>query len=191
MPSAGHSQPRVKAKAAASVRTKAGDDQPFRPDAGLHQPLGREFLDERQDVAAGPVAARAARWRPAGALEAGQVLRALGEQGLAPGASPTGTRRAPGLDRAPQQGRLQVPVAEHRRGRAERAAVDQRHAGPAADAVDPLEVGMRLVVGNGGDRRLGASGQSVEQAARRARCRRRSAGSARPPRTGWPLRCRR
>jgi hypothetical protein len=43
-----------------------------------------------------------------------------------------------GLERAAQQGRLQVPVAQHRGGLAQQRAVDRGEAGPARGGVDPL-----------------------------------------------------
>ena len=98
-------------------------DQPAGPDARFHQLLGGELLDRRQDVAAGPVGPRrrasrraAMRWKSLELL--GAVRRATARRRCAA----TGSRTRALLERPPEQGRLQVPVAEHRRGRAEQSA---------------------------------------------------------------------
>ena len=162
-PSAGPSQPRVKAKAATRVRAEARADQPFGPQPAFHQALGGEFLDDRQDVAAGPVAARAARGDQQPPLETGGFSGAVGEQGAGERSSPTGTRTAPAWTarRSRVDCRSQSPSI---------AAVAPRvwpstSATPAQrdDRVDPLELGMRLVVGNGGDGRLGGLGHAGNQ----------------------------
>ena len=45
---AGHNHPRVNAKAAPRVRTSAPEHQPVGPHPRLHQPLGREILDQAE-----------------------------------------------------------------------------------------------------------------------------------------------
>ena len=163
-------------------KEQAQPDQPGRANRGFHQPLGRYLLDRRQQVAAGPVGPRAARrgdqirWKSA----------SCSARSTSSGAPPSLTRHAQRafLDRLAQQGRLQVPVAEHRRGRAEVAHVDERDAGPA-------RLARRSARTRRAPRRPEPSRPRarVPRPARRrvrpaAQLHRRSAGSSSPPRSG-------
>ena len=67
-------------------------------------------------------------------LELGEIGAAVEDRDRPVG----GDMARAGLERAAQQGRLQVPVAQHRRGLAQQRAVDRGEPGPARVGVDPL-----------------------------------------------------
>ena len=88
---------------------------------------GGEFLDDRQNIATRPVATLAAGRDQQSPFEAGEILRAMRKQdaGL-----PRRDVTNAALDGPPQQRRLQVPIAEHVRGRTQDVPLDQTRAGP-------------------------------------------------------------
>ena len=87
------------------------------------------------------------------ALKTGEIVSSLDEKRFILAGHPRPPR--PILDGSPKQGRLDVPVTEHRRSRSQQTRVDNRNAGPSRFRVDPFKVFMPLIVGNGGDRRFG------------------------------------
>ena len=118
-----------KAEGATERQRDCAPDQPDRTHRRFHQPFRHEFLDRRQQIAADPVGPCAARRHEELALEALEIAGVLDEQGLVPFRNRKPERAF--LKRPPQQCRLQIPVAEHRRGRAEKPRVHQGDSSPA------------------------------------------------------------
>ena len=146
-----------------NCQSEARLEQPLGPNPRLHQPFGGEFLDDRQDIAADPVAPGAARGDQQAPFEIGGFLRTGREQRAGQRGIVDRQADRAGLNRSPQQGRLEVPVAKHRRSRAKRAAIDQCDPGPAGDRVESLELGVGVIVGDGRDGRLGGVGDARDE----------------------------
>ena len=182
-PSPAPSQPRAKQNAPPSVSAKRRPDQPGGPDARLHQLLGRELLDRRQDVSARPVGPRAARGGEQRPLE---ILELLGV-----------SRPATARRRFRRRGTRSAPSCNVRR-----RSVDCRSQSPSIAAVEPSRresttatpaqrdcasirsnAVVRLIVGNRRDRRFPRSASWATRSAGGA-TRRRSGGSSSRPRSG-------
>ena len=131
--------------------TRAEPDQPGRHPA-RHQHAGHRGLDRPEQPARHPVAAAGGGAGDDPHLELGEVARPLRHDQRILGAVPGDDELArAGLDGAAEQGRLQVPVAQHPRGFLEQSAVDDGEARPAALGVDPFVAIVGAHVGNGED----------------------------------------
>ena len=149
-------------KRSAESQRKRRPDQPARPRSGFQELGGRQFLDRGQDVAACPIGPPAARAGDQPLLEILQLPGIVDQQGLA-GAFRHADSQRTLLQGPPEQGRLQVPVAEDRRGRPQEPRVEQRDACPARLRVDSLESLVRFIVRNDRDRRLRLLGKLGDQ----------------------------
>ena len=125
---------------AAERQRQRRPDQPRRPDRASPSAARSRIPRPAAGCSGWPSRfARRARRASKRALEIARAARRVSASNGSPPLSSARTRSAPSCKRAAEQRRLQVPVAEHRRGRAEQVRVDHRHARPARFGVDPLE----------------------------------------------------
>ena len=126
---------------------QGGDEQPARLERQPQGLGGQEILQRRKEEPARPVAPPLPRSGQQMLVERRRRVPGPGHKRRRPGLH----RNQPSalLDRAPQQGRLQIPVAKHPRGVCQQGRIHASHPGPAMMIVDPLERRMGLVVGHG------------------------------------------
>ena len=166
--SPGHSQPTAKLVAPPTEASKANEADQRRIEEGRQQRCSEQLDRQGIERPRGPVAIPA----PPGFAWS----RSAGPFGIAPAGDEDQHRRRGGridrggfddplgvlLNRAAQEGRLQVPVAEHRRGPAQRSAIEQSEPAPARTAVDSLEHLGVGVIGDGQQGRRARTGDHLD-----------------------------